>query len=281
MAEDVFRRLREAAARAFEGEPVAFAYLFGSQATGKTHPRSDVDVAVYVEESVPKDRYLDLQLKLPRALENAHAGSVEVLVVNEMSLPLKGRVVRGGKLLYSRDEPARVRFESRTLDDFLDFEIHARPLNQALLRGIAEGRPLMVDPERVNALLERLGREVSRLRKSAKRSPDDLVRDVDAMDAIKYRLVVAVEICIDLGEHIIASEGLRAPDSFAAVFAILGEGGYLEAGLADSLSDMARFRNLLVHVYQRVDDRRVVEILKTRLGDFDAYREHIARAVTS
>jgi uncharacterized protein YutE (UPF0331/DUF86 family) len=136
----------------------------------------------------------------------------------------------------------------------------------------------MVDPERVNALLERLDREVSRLRKTAKRSPDDLVRDVDAMDAIKYRLVVAVEICIDLGEHIIASEGLRAPDSFAEVFAILGEDGYLEAGLADSLSDMARFRNLLVHVYDRVDDRRVVEILKTRLDDFDAFREQIARA---
>src|SRR5919106_662417 len=49
----VFRRLREAASQAFEGEPVIFAYLFGSQATGKTHARSDVDVAVYVEDSVP------------------------------------------------------------------------------------------------------------------------------------------------------------------------------------------------------------------------------------
>jgi hypothetical protein len=44
---------------------------------------------------------------------------------------------------------------------------------------------------------------------------------------------------------------------------------------------MARFRNLLVHVYERVDDRGVVEILKTRLDDFDAFREQIARAALS
>src|SRR5918996_6061684 len=140
MAEDVFRRLREAASRALEGEPVVFAYLFGSQAKGKTHPRSDVDVAVYVEDSGPQDRYLDLRLKLPAGLERARVGNVEVLVLNEAPLPLKGRVVRERKILYSRDEAARVRFETRTLDDFLDFEIHARPLAQALLRATAEGR---------------------------------------------------------------------------------------------------------------------------------------------
>lgn len=49
----------------------------------------------------------------------------------------------------------------------------------------------------------------------------------------------------------------------------------------ERVNAMAKFRNLLVHVYERVDDRRVVEILKARLGDFDAYREQIARAVTS
>lgn len=40
-------------------------------------------------------------------------------------------------------------------------------------------------------------------------------------------------------------------------------------------------KNLLVHVYDRVDDRRVVEILQSRLGDFEAFREQIAGAVTS
>jgi predicted nucleotidyltransferase len=139
MAEDVFRRLQEVAARAFEGEPVVFAYLFGSQATGKTHPRSDVDVAVYLEASVPRDRYLDYRLKLPAGLEKARVGNVEVIVLNNVPLRLRGRVLREGKLLYSRDEPARVRYVSKTLREFFDFEIHSRPLDEKFLRDIASG----------------------------------------------------------------------------------------------------------------------------------------------
>lgn len=38
---------------------------------------------------------------------------------------------------------------------------------------------------------------------------------------------------------------------------------------------MARFRNLIVHDYARIDDARVYAILKKRLGDFDAF----ARAI--
>jgi uncharacterized protein len=140
MAEDILSRLREASSEAFEGEPVVFAYLFGSQATGRTHPRSDVDVGVYLENSVPPERYLDLRLSLPRALEKARVGNVEVIVLNDARLALRGRVLRDGKLLYSRNEPARVRYASKTLREFFDFEIHARPLDEKFLRDIAAGR---------------------------------------------------------------------------------------------------------------------------------------------
>ena len=46
--------------------------------------------------------------------------------------------------------------------------------------------------------------------------------DPDRLAATKYRFVVAIETYIDVGQHIIASEGLRAPTDFADVFAIVG-----------------------------------------------------------
>lgn len=140
MNEEVIGRLREAAPRAFEGEPVVFAYLFGSQATGATHPRSDVDVAVYVEDAVASDRYLDLRLAIPGRLASAaRVGEVDVLVLNESPLPVRGRAVRDGVVIYSRDEAGRVRYEGRTLKEFFDFQIHSRPLAQAILRSLAQG----------------------------------------------------------------------------------------------------------------------------------------------
>ena len=134
----------------------------------------------------------------------------------------------------------------------------------------------MVDPERLRALLDRLHEETGHLRRLAGRD-DASLTDPDVLAAVKYRFVVAIETCIDAGEHVLSSEGLRRPADDADVFAVLGESGFLPADLVPSLQDMARFRNLLVHGYLNVDDARVVEILRTRLGDLDAFRAELAR----
>jgi hypothetical protein len=65
---------------------------------------------------------------------------VEVLVLNGAPLPIRGRVVRQRVVIYSRDEPARVAFESRTLREFFDFQIHAAPMDEQMLRETADGR---------------------------------------------------------------------------------------------------------------------------------------------
>jgi predicted nucleotidyltransferase len=141
MDETTLSRLRDAAARAFDEQPVLFAYLFGSAATGQNRPGSDVDVAVYVEDAVAHDRYFDLRLVLPGRLASAaRVGEVDVLVLNESPLPVRGRAVRDGIVIYSRDEPTRVRYEGRTLKEFFDYEIHGRPLDEQFLRDTAEGR---------------------------------------------------------------------------------------------------------------------------------------------
>ena len=136
----------------------------------------------------------------------------------------------------------------------------------------------MVDELRVRALLDRLGDEIDALRRLAVRDRDDLLADEDLLAAIKYRFIVAIEVCIDVGRHVIASEGLRAPLDYADVFAVLADASLLDRSTAADLRDTARFRNLLVHGYARVDDTRVVEILRGRVDDLAAYRTALARA---
>jgi len=38
---------------------------------------------------------------------------------------------------------------------------------------------------------------------------------------------------------------------------------------------VARFRNLIVHLYWEVDNRRVYEIIRTDLNDLDAFRAQL------
>jgi uncharacterized protein YutE (UPF0331/DUF86 family) len=136
----------------------------------------------------------------------------------------------------------------------------------------------MVDAARLRALLERIREETEHLRRIASYSDEALAADPDRVVAAKYRFIVALDACIDAGEHIVAAEGLPAPSTFAEVFAALGQAGYLPLTDVPTLQAMARFRNLLVHGYAQVDDQRVIEILRTRLDDFDRFRAAIAHA---
>jgi uncharacterized protein YutE (UPF0331/DUF86 family) len=62
------------------------------------------------------------------------------------------------------------------------------------------------------------------------------------------------------------------------VFTVLTDAALLDRSTVADLRDTARFRNLLVHGYARVDDTRVVDILRERVGDLAAFRTTLARA---
>jgi uncharacterized protein len=118
---------------------VAFAYIFVSQVTGQTHGRSDVDVAVYLDP-LPPDT-LEARLAVGRALEgDCGVGPVDVVVLQEASLRLVGRILQERVVVYSRDEPRRVAWESLMARQWADFAPRAKRMDEARLRAIAEGR---------------------------------------------------------------------------------------------------------------------------------------------
>ncbi len=136
---DVIARLRAAAAEVLADQPVEFAYLFGSHARGQAHKDSDVDVAVHFREEVPRDRYLELSTRLSGLLAHeSQVGPINgIVVLNEAPLRLVGRILRDRVIIYSSDEPARVAYEVRMSKQAMDFEIHAAPLDRALLAAMA------------------------------------------------------------------------------------------------------------------------------------------------
>lgn len=93
--------------------------------------------------------------------------------------------------------------------------------------------------------------------------------------AVERSLQVAVEICLDIGRRLIALEGFRYPDNNQVVFRVLAEERVVSADPLPTLLEMARFRNLIVRDYARIDDASVYGILKKRRGDFDAFAEAV------
>lgn len=108
---------------------------------------------------------------------------------------------------------------------------------------------------------------------------DDFLASQDTLDIACYRLLVAIEAALALCYHVSARRLRQTPEDYASCFSSLEHAGLVPADLAERLRHMARFRNLLVHVYWKIDYRQVHEILRDRLEDLRAFASLMARLV--
>ena len=100
--------------------------------------------------------------------------------------------------------------------------------------------------------------------------------DWKAQRIVERTLQMMIEICLDVANHIISGEGYRRPLGYADHFTVLMENGALNVRLSARLEKMARFRNLIVHNYDKIDVAVVVGLLKRNLADFDDFKSAIA-----
>jgi uncharacterized protein YutE (UPF0331/DUF86 family) len=133
----------------------------------------------------------------------------------------------------------------------------------------------VVDKERVSRLLDSVRSALAFLKSWGAKPADDLAMDEVALAAVKYRFVTAIEGCVKVAQHMIASEGWSVPETNAAAIRELGRHGVVEPAVADSAARAVGFRNVLVHQYADVDDLRVIAQL-AHLDDLDAYVAQVA-----
>lgn len=133
-----------------------------------------------------------------------------------------------------------------------------------------------IDPLRVCDALSNIGQALRRLNDLRRLSPEEFLADYRNTESAKYLLIVAVEAAVDLCNHIMARREGRAPHGYADCFAALSELGAISPELAEHLQRMARFRNLIVHLYWKVDDLRVYEIMQNDLGDLEDFRQQVS-----
>jgi uncharacterized protein YutE (UPF0331/DUF86 family) len=132
----------------------------------------------------------------------------------------------------------------------------------------------MVAPDTVRRQLELLTEYATELDRLRELELDDyLAREAFAG---RYLVQVAAQTCIDIANHVIASEGWPAPPDYRAAFGILAEHGAIGESLGERMKDLTGLRNRLVHVYGEIDDRLVFEALGEGLADLDEFARAIA-----
>src|SRR6188768_57153 len=100
-------------------ERVAAVYLFGSQARGTPHARSDIDLAMLFVATPPatlRGQPFELQAELSALLGEP----VDIVVLNTAPVDLVHRILRDGRILLERDRSRRIAFEVQARNRYFD-----------------------------------------------------------------------------------------------------------------------------------------------------------------
>lgn len=123
----------------------------------------------------------------------------------------------------------------------------------------------------VEQKLESLRRCLLRIQTKCPQAADTLAADFDLQDVVSLNLSRAVQLCVDIGAHLIAGMEVPPPDTMGQTFDILAQAGVLNAALASSLKKAVGFRNIAVHNYEAINWHIVHSIVKDHLVDFSAF----------
>ena len=138
-----------------------------------------------------------------------------------------------------------------------------------------------MDKDVVLNKLESLRRCVQRVQDKTPASCDLLIDNYDLQDIIALNLERSVQLCVDIGLHIISDLEVQVPDTMAKTFVVLEQAKCLETTVAERMTKAVGFRNTVVHAYQEIDWNIVYRIITEHLDDFRDFSGQILAFVDS
>lgn len=129
----------------------------------------------------------------------------------------------------------------------------------------------MVDPDSVSERFDQLGPVLGVLEQIRAEGQSTYEKSFRTRLATYHAIQLAIQVCIDVGAHLVSELGLPAPTEYRDVFKSLEAEG-LDPDLAKRLMEAAGTRNVVVHGYAAVDDEQIWK----SLGELDDLRAFAA-----
>ncbi len=136
---------------------------------------------------------------------------------------------------------------------------------------------MTLNPDLLRSRCAEIEDSLNRLEEFRSVRREAFVANRDMLDIACYRLLTAMEAALAICFHVSAKHLHQVPEEYAGCFEVLQQAGILPADLAERLQHMARFRNLLVHVYWKVDYEQVYDLIQDRLVDLRAFSAAITQ----
>jgi len=134
----------------------------------------------------------------------------------------------------------------------------------------------MVKPEVIRKRLNKLDEYLEILKKLQKYTRSEFSADPEHYGSAERFLHLSIESLTDVGNHIIAEEGLGVVNWYSDIPGILYLKKIINSELKDIWIKMIGFRNTLVHEYIEIDLDIVYDVLQNGLDDLEAIKSKLA-----
>lgn len=135
------------------------------------------------------------------------------------------------------------------------------------------------DVERISAIVGDMRKYCSDLADLGIAGPSDL-DDKRTFYAASMILFALLNRTIDLGNEIVLARGLGIPSTYREIFTLLEKEAVIDPVLANRISRLVFYRNLLSHEYHGIDGEKIFSLV-CRIPDireFETAIEHLIRA---
>lgn len=123
--------------------------------------------------------------------------------------------------------------------------------------------------------LESLRRCIQRIEDKTPPEIESLAQNPDIQDILVLNLTRAVQLCVDIGSHIISASGETVPATMGDVFPALNRIGVIMSGTSESMKKAVGFRNVAVHNYESINWDIVFAICNKSPVDFRQFVNEI------
>ena len=135
----------------------------------------------------------------------------------------------------------------------------------------------MIDKILIEKKLRKIEEFLRELEAAPVRSFEDFQANVVTRRFIERNIELAIEQMVDICKHLVGGLDLKEPETYAECFDILATGGVIHTDAAVKFKAMVRFRNMLIHVYDGIDDSITYGIYTKHIGDFTFFVDQLRR----
>jgi uncharacterized protein YutE (UPF0331/DUF86 family) len=132
-----------------------------------------------------------------------------------------------------------------------------------------------MDPLILAQKIESLRRCIKRVAEKTPTDVDQLIEDPDIQDILVLNISRAVQLCVDIGSHIISETEEPAPATMGDVFTTLTKLGAITPATGEVMRKAVGFRNVAVHNYDTINWEIVFAICQKSLPDFRRFVEEV------